>query len=84
MSNIPLASVGAALACAGFLGISGTAVSATTQCPDHYQPTFVFLNPQYADDDKNGNLIVCAKMPPGNGHENSKDDRSPTVLDDIA
>jgi hypothetical protein len=63
----------AALA-AGALALPSTAgADSTGTCPDHFTPTFLFLQPDAAGKDKNGNLVVCHKDVPGQG-DPTKDD----------
>lgn len=65
--------VPAALAVAGALALPSGASADPAQCPDHFTPTFIFIQPDAAGKDKNGNLVVCHKDTPGNG-DPTKDD----------
>jgi hypothetical protein len=50
-------------------------------CPDGYQPVPAAFA---SDRDRNGNGIVCEKVPPSsNNHANSKDDKGLEFVDDI-
>jgi hypothetical protein len=64
---LPAAAVAAALA------IPSSAAATPPVCPDHFSPTFTIVNPNGADKDHNGNLIVCHKDVPGQG-DPTKDD----------
>jgi hypothetical protein len=84
MSRVRIAAVGAALCCAGVFGAAGTGASAQAPCPDHYTLTFSGFFEDGAAIDKNGDFLVCAKNPPSsNNHTNSKDDKLPSLVDNV-
>ena len=69
----------AALA-AGALALPSTAgADPTGQCPDHFSPTFVILQPDAQGRDRNGNGVVCHKDVPGQG-DPTKDDHGFIVV----
>jgi hypothetical protein len=84
MRRVQIAAVGTALCCAGVFGAAGTGTSAQAPCPDHYTLAFSGSFADGAAIDKNGDFLVCAKDPPSsNGHTNSKDDKLPSLVDNI-
>jgi hypothetical protein len=68
---LPAAAVAAAVAIP-----SSASADPTGTCPDHFVPTFVIIQPDAADKDRNTNGVVCHKETPGNG-DPTKDDRDP-------
>jgi hypothetical protein len=67
---LPVAAVAAA-AIALSSGSAGADPSGI--CPDHFSPTIIVFNPDWASKDHNGNFIVCHKDVPGQG-DPTKDD----------
>jgi hypothetical protein len=64
----------AAVAAAAIALSSGSAGADTAGiCPDHFSPTIIVFNPDWASKDHNGNFIVCHKDVPGAG-DPTKDD----------
>ena len=61
---------------AGAIALSSGSAGADPSgiCPDHFSPTIIVFNPDWASKDHNGNFIVCHKDVPGQG-DPTKDDR---------
>jgi hypothetical protein len=62
------AAVTAAIALPGGAGADPSGI-----CPDHFSPTIIVFQPDWAEKDHNGNFIVCHKDVPGQG-DPTKDD----------
>jgi hypothetical protein len=65
---LPVALIGAAIAMP-----LGADADPSGICPDHFTPTIVVFQPEWAEKDHNGNFIVCHKDVPGQG-DPTKDD----------